>query len=97
MNGTVAPMARVTLYNTDKVPVHLDAAGHVLGAGEHGTGDPADPVVAEAIAYGQLVVVEEPVNLGSYDEPGDPDEPELVEIPKPAPPKASSKPTVSKE
>jgi hypothetical protein len=49
-------MADVTLYNTDTVPVHLDEDGHLLGAGEHGRGNPDDPVVKAAIEAGRLVV-----------------------------------------
>lgn len=50
-------MADVTLFNTDTVPVHLDAEGRVLGAGEHGTGNLEDPTIAEAVAAGRLLVV----------------------------------------
>jgi len=54
-------VTRVVVCNPGRTPVALNAAGGQLGGGEYGVADSKDPVAANRIAGGSLVVIERKV------------------------------------
>lgn len=74
-------MALVTVFNADSSPVHVDAEGRVLGAGEHGQVDPDFEGVAQLVAEGRLIIQDTPE---TDDDPDDvKDDPKPPKAPKP--------------
>lgn len=62
-------MAKVNLYNTDSMPVQIDAAGRQLEARGHDRLDDRNPYVDAALKAGLLVRVETPAKPKTTTEP----------------------------